>query len=98
MEGNRLTIGNWIDARNDVWVDPARLAEIDEVERQHFNHMKVIYQFGKGLVLVLFLVPTDTVPALNKLCDLDIRSQCDIAPNNPYLFPSTHQMLLTEFV
>ena len=90
-EPARLTITNWLDALNDVWLDPIRLKAMDEVDRAHFKDLKVIYQSGKGNHLVPFLVPHDTIPALNRLCDVEIRAQSDVSPTNHYLFPSTQQ-------
>lgn len=53
--------------------------------------MKVMYQTGKGMHLVPFLVPLDTFPALTKLCDPETRLQSGILATNSYLFPSTQK-------
>jgi integrase len=62
---------------------------LDEVEQNLFNEMKVIYQTGKGNHLVPFLVPRDTIAALDKLCDAETRNVSGISNRNRYLFPST---------
>jgi len=88
-EPARLTLSNWIDARNGVWLSHDRLIEMADVDKQLFSDMKVMYQSGKGNHLVPVLVPADTVNALEKLCDSQTRQDCGILPSNCYLFPST---------
>ena len=60
-EPARLTAENWLDARNNDWLNQDRLVKMDKVDRNVFTQMKVIYQSGKGNHLVPVLVPTDTV-------------------------------------
>jgi len=81
---------NWLDAKNDVWLNKDRLSHMAEPERMYSAEMKVMYQSGKGNHLVPFLVPADTVAALDKLCDGDTRAQSGVSATNKYLFPSTH--------
>ena len=64
---------------------------MDDEERLLFQNMKVLYQIGKGMHLVPFLVPDDLMPAMDKLCDAQTRHDCGIQATNPYLFPSTQQ-------
>jgi hypothetical protein len=82
-------MSNWHDAKNDVWLNRERLVSLDEADKTLFNDLKVIYQTGKGNHLVPFLVPKDTVAALDKLCDLEVRLSAGILVENTYLFPST---------
>ena len=89
-EPARLKMSNWLDAQNDVWLNKDRLSHMAEPERMYFAEMKVMYQSGKGNHLVPFLVPADTVAALDKLCDGDTRAQSGVSATNKYLFPSTH--------
>jgi len=58
-EPARLTLSNWIDARNGVWLSHDRLIEMADVDKQLFSDMKVMYQSGKGNHLVPVLVPAD---------------------------------------
>ena len=88
-EPARLTIDNWMDARNNVRLNQERLVEMDEVDKRLFSEMKVMYQSGKGTRLVPVLVPPDTLQALDKLCDSYTRNDCGVLPSNRYLFPST---------
>jgi len=45
---------------------------------------------GKGVNhLVPVIVPTDTVPALQKIADVELRRECGILETNQYLFPSS---------
>jgi len=37
------------------------------------------------------IVPDDTFAAIDILCDSAVRRDCDVAEQNSYLFPSTHQ-------
>ena len=90
-EPARLMLSNWEDAKNDAWLHKDRLSHMAEEEKSFFSQMKVMYQSGKGNHLVPFLVPADTIAALDKLCDSETRAQSGVADSNRYLFPSTHQ-------
>jgi len=63
---------------------------MSEPDRSVFRDMKVMYQTGKGNHLVPFLVPADTMSALDKLCDVYTRNDCGVLSSNTYLFPSTN--------
>jgi len=84
-------MSNWLDAKSDVWLNQERIENIKEPDRSAFRNLKVMYQTGKGNHLVPFLVPADTMPALDKLCDRDVRADCGVLSSNKYLFPSTNQ-------
>ena len=87
-EPARLTMANWHDARQDAWVSRDRIVNRSDEDQRLFDNMKVMYQTGKGNHLVPFLVPADTAPALDKLCDPQIRLDCGILSSNEYLFPT----------
>ena len=77
--------------RCEAWsVDQERIQNMSEPDRSVFRDMKVMYQTGKGNHLVPFLVPADTMSALDKLCDVYTRNDCGVLSSNTYLFPSTN--------
>ena len=90
-EAARLTISNWNDAKNDVWLRNRTLpADADE---ELFPGLKLMYHTGKGIgSLVPCLVPADVVPALNKLVEPETRRYCDISQCNLYLFPTVRSV------
>ena len=88
-EPARLTIKEWNDARNDVWIDPQFVQQInDPLEQSLLNQYKLAYQAGKGSrKLVPILIPNDTIIPLQKL--VEVREEFDIAESNQFLFPNT---------
>ena len=89
-EPTRLKMSNWLDTKNDVWLNKDRLSHMAEPERMYVAEMKVMYQSSKGNHLVPFLVPADTMAALDELCDSETWAQSGVSATNEYLFPSTH--------
>jgi len=89
-EPARLTTRNWADAKSGVWLNQDRIENMKEPDRSAFKDMKVMYQTGKGNHLVPFLVPADTMSALDKLSDQNVRADCGVLSSNHYLFPSTN--------
>lgn len=73
-EPAHLIIDNWMEARNNVWLNKERLVQMVGVNKRLFSDMKVMYQFGKGNHLVPVLVATRTVKASDKLCDSHTRN------------------------
>ena len=93
-EPARLTLEEWSDAENNVWLKKKNLEKCDDVDRQLFKDFKLAYQGGKGnnhLVPILF--PSDTVKAMRILCDATIRQNADINRSNRYLFASTQMSM-----
>ena len=89
-EPARLTIDEWDDARKDNWIDKQRLQHLDELDMHMVKTLKVTYVTGKGNNhLVPILIPDDTIAALTKLSDPEVRKQAGILELNNYLFPST---------
>ena len=92
-EPARLLLTEWEEAQKGEWIDSQQIERInDSSEKELINDMKLAYQSGKGsrrLVPVLF--PKDTIPAIEKL--VEIRAECGIAENNPFLFPNTESSL-----
>ena len=92
-EPARLTLSEWTDASHGAWIDPELTDKIeDPQQRLLLKDMKLAYQAGKGsrkLVPVLF--PKDTLEPVSKL--LIERTNCNIHPDNIYLFPNTQNSL-----
>jgi hypothetical protein len=89
-EPARLKLADWHDASNQVWFDRSRVEAMPAEEKEFFSGCTIMYQTGKGINhLVPVIVPTDTVPALQKLADIEMRKECGILEDNPYLFPSS---------
>ena len=89
-EPARLTLLEWKDAEENVWVDTAMIEEVkDPLEKQLLGSFKLCYMAGKGNHhLVPVLIPVDTIPALRLLADTNIRSQAGVRSDNRYLFPN----------
>ena len=85
-EPAHLTMANRHNARQDAWVSWEIIINRSDEDHRLFDNMKVMYQTGKGNHLVPFLVPADTAPALDKMCDLQIRLDYGIISSNEYLF------------
>ena len=92
-EPARLRATDWQDACNGVWIDRSRQTEIPAEEKALMDDQSLImYQTGKGINhLVPVIVPSDTIDALKKLNDQELRMSSGIREDNPYLFPSTLQ-------
>jgi hypothetical protein len=88
-EPARLLLNEWSDAETDVWVSPEMVEKVDDVvEKELLNTYKLAYQRGKGSrKMVPILIPMDSLAGIKKL--VEIRSQCNIHENNPYLFATT---------
>ena len=85
-----LTISEWKDAIGNKWIDQQRIDELDELDQQLVSKLKVTYLTGKGNNhLVPLLLPEDTLPALEKLANKEVREQAGIKADNNYLFAST---------
>jgi len=89
-EPARLQIQDWKDCCDDVWIDPARVDTLSDIEKTLFQKTKLMYQTGKGNHIVPVLVPNDTIDAVYKLSNLEVRNASSILSSNQYLFPSTH--------
>lgn len=89
-EPARLTLSDYTDACNKVWLDPSRIEAMPDTEKELFNDNLIMYQAGKGVNhLVPVLVPQDLVPALEKIADRELRKVCGVREGNCYLFPTT---------
>jgi hypothetical protein len=63
---------------------------MSEEEKELFQNTKIMYQTGKGVNhLVPVLVLQDSIEALGKLADPDVRKICGVRHDNEFLFPST---------
>ena len=74
-EPARLTLIEWQDAENDVWVDQHIANGItDPIKKSLLSTLKITYQLGKGnFSLVLVLIPKDSVNSIKKLADTTTR-------------------------
>jgi len=48
-EPARLNMSNWLDVKNDVWLNKDHLSHMTESKRMYFDERKVMYQSGKGI-------------------------------------------------
>ena len=75
-EPSLLTISEWKEAENDVWLDKKRLKEIQE---EATNGAKITFQTGKGINrLVSLMTPKDTIKAMQVLSDPVVRSNAGV--------------------
>jgi integrase len=75
---------------NRVWFDENRIQAMPDDEKEYFSGCTIMYQTGKGVNhIVPVIVPADTVPALRKITDVELRRECCVLDDNPYLFPSS---------
>jgi len=89
-EPARLKLSHWNDALSDAWIDQSRVRGMSEEEKELFQNTKIMYQTGKGVNhLVPVLVLQDSIEALGKLADPDVRKICGVRHDNEFLFPST---------
>ena len=88
-EPARLTLKEWKDAMDNVWINPQQVQQMeDPLERAMVDQYKLAYQAGKGSrKLVPILVPKDTILPLQKL--VDARQEFEIPKSNPFVFPTT---------
>jgi len=91
-EPSRMSLTEWDDADNSVWLDPLRQQAMTESEVSLFQGMKLTYQGGKGNNhLVPILIPHDTIHAMRTLSNKEVRVMSDVSGSNEYMFPCTQQ-------
>ena len=92
-EPARLTLREWNDAEQDVWIDKQLVQNVeDPLEKALLGRFKLAYMSGKGTkYLVPVLIPIDLVPAIRKL--VAIRDIIGVAPDNPYVFANLQNSL-----
>lgn len=91
-EPSRLLIREWTDAEKGVWLDKQQLENLDPLDKALADTLKIAYQSAKGnkhLVPILF--PPDTVEAMKKLTDEEIRRNATVDDTNPFVFASINQ-------
>jgi hypothetical protein len=88
-EPSRMTLQEWNDALNGVWVDQSKVANItDEKEKKLLKDYKIAYiQASKVSKLVSLLIPEDCWKAMKILADPEIRRHAGINEKNKYVFP-----------
>ena len=85
-EPARLTLSEWEDAMNNVWIDQQRVQNVDDpLERETLDSYKLAYLIGKGSrKLVPILIPNDTVLPLQTL--VEEGAGLNIPVSNPFVF------------
>ena len=90
-EPARLLLEEWEDAKHDKWINKQRVEGLDPIEQMLISEIKITYQCGKGNNhLVPVLIPKDTIPGMELVCDPSKRRLAGISETNKYLFASTH--------
>ncbi|XP_070191676.1 uncharacterized protein [Littorina saxatilis] len=88
-EPARLTLTDWQDAMDGVWVDPQQVVSVeDPIQQALASSFKLAYQSGKGSRrLVPVLIPNDSVEPIQLL--VRQRKSVEINSANIFLFPNT---------
>ncbi|XP_052063070.1 uncharacterized protein LOC127702809 [Mytilus californianus] len=89
-EPSRLTLKEWNDEKDGVWLDEThkKKAKTSE-ELELFEIYKLSYQSGKSVCHMLpTLIPKDSWKAIRKLADPQIRQMAGVKPTNIYVFPN----------
>ena len=81
-EPSRLTLSEWDDAKNEVWIDPQMVESVeDPLDKCLLHTFKLAYQSGKGSrKLVPVLIPKDTVQPIEAL--VENRGEAGVSPEN----------------
>ncbi|XP_052059028.1 uncharacterized protein LOC127699762 [Mytilus californianus] len=89
-EPSRLTLKEWIDAKEDAWVDENQMKKVKNPEElELLQKYKLTYQSGKCVSHLLpILIPEDTWKAMTKLTDQQIRQAAGVKQTNLYVFPN----------
>ena len=91
-EPARLLLDDYEQAINDSWIDKQRVYNLDEIDQRLIDVLKITYMTGKGNNhLVPVLIPPDTLPALRRLANPEVRKDLGILTDNIFLFASTRQ-------
>lgn len=87
-EPSRLSISELQEAEDRQWIDQQKADGLqDPLDKYLISNLRVTYQTGKGnnhLVPIIF--PVDTVEAMKKLTDTEIRSSAGVREDNLYVF------------
>ncbi|MGH0161233.1 UNVERIFIED_CONTAM: hypothetical protein FKN15_076453 [Acipenser sinensis] len=90
---SRMLLTEWEDAEKDSWIDKNQVKCLDDpFEKALINRLKGTYQTGKGNNHLLpVLIPLDTIDAMKRLADKEIRELAGVAKDNPYFFANTNK-------
>ena len=90
-----MTLEEWDDALNGVWVDPSKAENItDEIDKKLLCDYKIAYiHASKVSKLVSLLIPEDCWKAMKILADPEIRRHASINEKNKFVFPSVNYSL-----
>ncbi|XP_055999196.1 uncharacterized protein LOC125672892 isoform X3 [Ostrea edulis] len=93
-EPSRMTLTEWNDAFNDVWVDPTKINDVTDEDKKLLCEYKIAYiHASKVSKLVSLLIPEDCWKAMKILADPEIRRHADINVKNKFVFPSVKNSL-----
>jgi integrase len=82
----KMTLLDFQKSEDDIWVDERRKTELYPHEVELIDQFKLAYLDGKCRKMVPVLIPKNCLPAMRRL--VSTRSDMDIHPANPYLFPA----------
>jgi len=84
-EPSRMTLDEWEDALNDVWLPKENLETLtDPAEKLLMGQFRLVYLHGKGKKYVPVLIPLDTVEPIKLL--VSRRNEYGIPESNQFVF------------
>nr|XP_034299375.1 uncharacterized protein LOC105334630 isoform X2 [Crassostrea gigas] len=89
-EPSRMTVKDWEDALQGVWIDQAKVEHVeDDIEKKLLCENKIAYiHASKVTKLVPLLIPKDCWQAMKILTDYEVRRGAEINEDNTYAFPN----------
>ncbi|XP_061193714.1 uncharacterized protein LOC133201942 [Saccostrea echinata] len=89
-EPSRMTIKDWEDALQDVWIDQEKVEHVeDDIEKKLLCENKIAYiHASKVSKLVPLLIPKDCWQPMKILTDCEVRRAAQINEKNKYAFPN----------
>ena len=89
-ETGRLLLSEWREAERDGWIDAQRFDSLNEEDKALVKALKITYMAGKGnRHLVSILIPDDTMAAMKKIANPEVRKGANVLQMNEFLFAST---------
>uniref|UniRef100_A0A8W8NZK8 Uncharacterized protein n=2 Tax=Magallana gigas TaxID=29159 RepID=A0A8W8NZK8_MAGGI len=89
-EPSRMTVKDWEDALQGVWIDQTKVEHVeDDIEKKLLCENKIAYiHASKVTKLVPLLIPKDCWQAMKILTDYEVRRGAEINEDNTYAFPN----------
>lgn len=89
-EASRLTKNQYEVAKRNEWINNEMKDLIkDSAELNLLEKYKLAYLCGKGKSVVPLLIPSDSLKAIDLLCDEDFRMTAGVNADNTFVFPAT---------